>query len=202
VTLDRRSFLRRSVAAAVAIAATPSLDVHAADTASPSAMSGVGSTGVGLTRIGSLYVPRLRANVWNMPIFDGVEDVHLNRGVGLIPGSVGPGEWGNFAIAGHRTKAVRPFYFVERLRRNDAVIVHNEYAWFTYRLIAQRIVVPQASWVLDPAPLPVRTEGETGTSRLLTIVTCTPRGTTEKRWVWWGRLAAVHPPDSRPAAIR
>lgn len=184
------------------LAATPSLAVHTADAEAPSATNGVDNPGVGLTRIGSLYVPRLRANAWNMPIFEGVEDVQFNSGVGLVPGSVGPGEWGDFAIAGHRTKAVRPFYFVERLRRNDAVIVRNEYAWFTCRLIAQRIVVPQASWVLDPAPLPARAEGETGTSRLLTIITCTPRGTTEKRWVWWGRLAAVHPPDSRPAAIR
>jgi sortase A len=149
-----------------------------------------------------MYVPRLRADVWNMPIFDGVEDAQLNRGLGRIPGSAMPGEWGNFAVAGHRTKAVRPFYFVERLRKNDMVVVRTPQAWFTYRLMAQQIVIPQASWVLDPAPAPTKIEGLTGTSRLLTIVTCTPRGTTDKRWIWWGRLTAVNPPDLRPAAIR
>jgi sortase A len=148
-----------------------------------------------------LYVPRLRAQVWNMPVFDGAEDRHLNRGVGRITGSVGPGEWGNFAIAGHRTTAVRPFYYIERLRKNDAVIVRTTTAWFTYRLIAQRIVTPRESWVLDPAPLPARSTSTGGASRLLTIVTCTPRGTTQKRWIWWGRLGAVHPTDAPPAAI-
>ena len=152
-------------------------------------------------RIGALYVPRLRSHVWNMPIFDGVEDHHLDRGVGRISGAAGPGEWGNFAIAGHRTKAVRPFYYIERLRKNDDVIVRTPIAWFTYRLLAQQIVTPRESWVIDPAPFPTQESALAGTSRILTIVTCTPRGTTEKRWIWWGRLTAVHPADTPPAPI-
>ncbi len=154
------------------------------------------------SEVGTMYVPRLRANVWNMPIYDGVSTAQLDRGLGRIPGSVMPGEWGNFSVAGHRTKAVRPFYFVERLRKNDVIIVRTPQAWFTYRLMAQQIVIPQASWVLDPAPAPTKIEGLSGASRLLTIVTCTPRGTTDKRWIWWGRLTAVSPPEIRPPAIR
>ena len=196
-SLDRRAFLRRTAAvlgvgAAGVVVAQPR----------PVEASTVNFEGTHkLGKLGSLYVPRLRSHVWNMPVFDGVEDRHLDRGVGRITGAVGPGEWGNFAIAGHRTKAVRPFYYVERLRKNDEVIVRTPVAWFTYQLLAQQIVTPRESWVVDPAPLPTRNSALTGTSRLLTIVTCTPRGTTEKRWIWWGRLTAVHPADTPPRPI-
>lgn len=190
--MHRRTFLRGGVALAASSASLSAL-VGVADAAE------YGESTIASDLLGSIYVPRLRQQVWNMPVFDGVEDRHLNHGVGRITGSVGPGEWGNFAIAGHRTKAVRPFYFVERLRKNDPVVIRTPQAWFTYRLIAQQIVVPQASWVLDAAPLPA--DGG-GASRLLTIVTCTPRGTTQKRWIWWGRLTAVHPANSRPSVIQ
>jgi sortase A len=196
-SLERRTFLvRAALVVGLGIAGAENV-VSPGARATASTLEG----GHKLGKIGSLYVPRLRAQVWNMPVFDGAEDRHLNRGVGRIAGSVGPGEWGNFAIAGHRTTAVRPFYFIERLRRNDAVIVRTSTAWFTYRLIAQQIVTPRDSWVLDPAPLPARSTTPGGASRLLTIVTCTPRGTTQKRWIWWGRLSAVHPADAPPAAI-
>jgi len=195
--LDRRAFLRRmalvlGVGTGGALAGQPRLVGAYNNSSEDRHKPG---------RIGALYVPRLRSHVWNMPIFDGVEDRHLDRGVGRISGAAGPGEWGNFAIAGHRTKAVRPFYYIERLRKNDDVIVRTPIAWFTYRLLAQQIVTPRESWVIDPAPFPTQESALAGTSRILTIVTCTPRGTTEKRWIWWGHLTAVHPADTPPAPI-
>ena len=152
--------------------------------------------------IGRMYIPRLRAQVWGMPIYEGVSDDELDLGIGWFPTSVEPGMAGNFALAGHRTEAKRPFYFVEKLRKGDELIVRTDAAWFVYRLTRQRIVTPKSTWVLDPVPDPALRSTPDATPRLITIVTCTPRGTTRQRWIWWGSLSAVYPPDSPPPAIK
>jgi len=151
--------------------------------------------------IGRMYIPRLRAQVWGMPIYAGVSDDELDLGIGWFPTSVEPGMSGNFALAGHRTEAKRPFYFVEKLRKGDEVIVRTDAAWFVYRLTRQRIVTPRSTWVLDPVPDPALRATPDAVPRLITLVTCTPRGTTRQRWIWWGSLSAVYPPDSPPPSI-
>jgi LPXTG-site transpeptidase (sortase) family protein len=151
--------------------------------------------------IGRMYVPRLRAQIWGMPVYNGVSDDELDLGIGWFPTSVEPGMAGNFAVAGHRTEAKRPFYYVEKLRKGDEVIVRTDSAWFVYRLTRQRIVTPKSTWVLDPVPDPALRSAPDASPRLITIVTCTPRGSTKQRWIWWGALAAVYPPDAPPPSI-
>jgi LPXTG-site transpeptidase (sortase) family protein len=151
--------------------------------------------------VGRMYIPRLRAQVWGMPIYAGVSDDELDLGFGWFPTSVEPGMAGNFAVAGHRTEAKRPLYFVEKLRKGDEVIVRTDAAWFVYRLTSQRIVTPRSTWVLDPVPDPALRATPDAVPRLITLVTCTPRGTTRQRWIWWGSLSAVYPPDSPPPSI-
>ena len=151
--------------------------------------------------IGQMYIPRLRAQVWGMPIYVGVSDGELDRGIGWFPTSAEPGMAGNFALAGHRTQAKRPFYFIEKLRKSDEVIVRTDAAWFVYRLTRQRIVTPRSTWVLDPVPDPTLRATPDAAPRLITLVTCTPRGTTRQRWIWWGSLSAVYPPESPPPSI-
>jgi sortase A len=46
-----------------------------------------------------LRIPKLRLEV---PVFDGTDDLTLNRGAGRILGTARPGESGNTGIAGHR----------------------------------------------------------------------------------------------------
>lgn len=151
--------------------------------------------------VGRMYIPRLRAQVWGIPIYAGVSDDELDLGFGWFPTSVEPGMAGNFAVAGHRTEAKRPLYFVEKLRKGDEVIVRTEAAWFVYRLTRQRIVTPRSTWVVDPVPDPALRATPDAMRRLITLVTCTPRGTTRQRWIWWGSLSAVYPPDSPPPSI-
>ena len=50
--------------------------------------------------IAILTIPRLHLRV---PIFDGTDEVTLNRGIGRIAGTGMPGKDGNLAIAGHRS---------------------------------------------------------------------------------------------------
>lgn len=51
-----------------------------------------------------LEIARLRIRV---PVFDGTDDLTLNRGVGRIIGSAKPGTSGNIGIAGHRDGCFR-----------------------------------------------------------------------------------------------
>jgi sortase A len=51
------------------------------------------------TPLAVLRIPKLQLEV---PVFDGTDDLTLNRGVGRIRGMARPGEKGNVGIAGHR----------------------------------------------------------------------------------------------------
>src|SRR5215469_7117952 len=46
-----------------------------------------------------LKIPKLRIEA---PVLEGIDDLTLNSGVGLIPGTALPGHFGNTGIAGHR----------------------------------------------------------------------------------------------------
>ena len=77
-----------------------------------------------------LSIPRLRLDV---PVFEGTDDLTLNRGAGRILGTARPGERGNIGIAAHRDgffrglKDVRPGDRIElsRLRRKVVYTVDN-----------------------------------------------------------------------------
>ena len=56
-----------------------------------------------------LYIPRIRNEVWGVPIFEGVESKQLRSGVGHFPQSQILGEEGNFSLFGHRTSDGQPF---------------------------------------------------------------------------------------------
>ncbi|MGA0804823.1 MAG: hypothetical protein ACO3QU_08085, partial [Ilumatobacteraceae bacterium] len=68
-SLERRAFLvRAALVVGLGIAGAESV-VSPGTRATASMLEG----GHKLGKIGSLYVPRLRAQVWNMPVFDGAE---------------------------------------------------------------------------------------------------------------------------------
>jgi sortase A len=77
-----------------------------------------------------LSIPRLRLDV---PVFEGTDELTLNRGAGRIVGTARPGERGNIGIAAHRDgffrglKDVRPGDRIElaQLRRKFAYTVDN-----------------------------------------------------------------------------
>ena len=77
-----------------------------------------------------LTIPRLRLDV---PVFEGTDELTLNRGAGRIVGTAWPGERGNIGIAAHRDgffrglKDVRPGDRIElaQLRRKFAYTVDN-----------------------------------------------------------------------------
>jgi sortase A len=60
--------------------------------------------------IGILRIPKIDVEV---PVLEGTDDLTLNRGVGHVAGTAGPGQNGNVAIAGHRDGFFRGLKDVE-----------------------------------------------------------------------------------------
>lgn len=142
-----------------------------------------------------MYIPRLRDKVWGLPVVEGVKTAQLAEGAGHYPGSAMPGEVGNFAVAAHRATHDEPFRDIDQLRVGDKVYVQTQTAWYTYILDKDKIVDPDAIWVVDPVP---GKPGAVPTQELITLTTCNPRWASYERWIWWGHLVATTPADQGP----
>jgi len=104
-----------------------------------------------------LKVPSLGLEV---PVFDGTDEVILNRGAGRIESTALPGQPGNIGIAGHRDGFFRQLSDVSL---GDTIIVETIGSSATYTIEDILVVEPSDVWVLDP----------TG-SQTVTLVTCYP----------------------------
>ncbi len=131
---------------------------------------------------GVLYAPRLGAD-YRRPIGQGtsVEQV-LNRvGVGHYRHSALPYQDGNFALAAHRTTYGGSFNNIDRFVPGDKIYIETNWGWFEYEVIESRVVEPSALWAVSADPLKL------GPARYLTLTTCTPRYTAEKRLAVWAK---------------
>src|SRR5215472_3825668 len=94
------------------------------------------------------------------PLFDGTDDVTLNRGLGRISGTARVGQFGNIGIAGHRDGFFRG---LKDIRLGNAVELSRPGFSDEYVISRIQIVDPGDVHVLDPS-----------TSPALTLVTCFP----------------------------
>ncbi len=104
-----------------------------------------------------LSIPKLRLEV---PVFDGTNELILNRGAGRIRGTARPGEAGNIGIAAHRDGFFRG---LKEIRPGDKIelLIHTQK--LTYLVDKIVIVSPYNVEVLKARPRPS-----------LTLVTCYP----------------------------
>jgi len=91
-----------------------------------------------------LSIPRLRLDV---PVFDGTDDLTLNRGAGRIAGTARPGERGNIGVAAHRDGFFRG---LKDIRPGDRIEVAQSYHKFVYTVDNISIVDPGDVTVLQP----------------------------------------------------
>jgi sortase A len=104
-----------------------------------------------------LHIDKLTLNVL---VFEGTDDLTLNRGVGRITGTALPGESGNIGIAGHRDGFFRG---LKDIAVGDAVELTTPKQKATYTVDQIEIVTPADVHVLQPRGAPS-----------LTMVTCYP----------------------------
>lgn len=104
-----------------------------------------------------LSIPRLRLDV---PVFEGTDELTLNRGAGRIAGTAHPGERGNVGIAAHRDGFFRS---LKDVRLGDQVELEQLRHKFVYSVDNITIVDPSDVTVLQARRQPS-----------LTLVTCYP----------------------------
>lgn len=104
-----------------------------------------------------LSIPRLRLDV---PVFEGTDELTLNRGAGRIVGTARPGEQGNIGIAAHRDGFFRG---LKDVRPGDRIELAQLRRKFVYTVDNISVVDPGDVTVLHARP-----------EASLTLVTCYP----------------------------
>jgi sortase A len=109
------------------------------------------------TPLGVLNVPRLNIRV---PVFEGTDDLVLNRGVGWITGTARPGQAGNTGIAGHRDGFFRA---LKDIAVGDEIRMDTLRGVLRYKVDQLEVVTPDDVTVLH------KRQAES-----ITLVTCYP----------------------------
>ena len=108
----------------------------------------------------AIALMRVRRLGLEAPVFEGVDDLTLNRGVGHIPGTALPWENGNVSFAGHRDGFFRA---LKDIIPGDEIEVLTTTKRYTYSVDQVVLVLPKDVSVLTP-----------GSYQSLTLVTCYP----------------------------
>jgi sortase A len=95
-----------------------------------------------------------------VPVFEGTDELALNRGVGWIAGTTRPGQKGNVGIAGHRDGFFRKLQYIAA---GDPIELVTSAAKATFTVDKIEIVNPTDVAVLRPRRVPS-----------LTLTTCYP----------------------------
>lgn len=107
--------------------------------------------------VGEVYFPVLEVG---MPVFHGVSEDELAKGVGHVPGSGFPGEGGNIVLSGHRDTVFRR---LGELEAGNKIVVAYGDGLYTYKIARIRIVDKEDTSVVVSRP-----------REMLTITTCYP----------------------------
>jgi sortase A len=166
--------------------------------------SGQSSVKVDAGVAGSIIrIPRF-GDDYQVPVLEGTSDDVLASGFGHFDDTAGPGQVGNYALAGHRVTHGEPLRDMPDLEVGDKVIVETRKTVYTYELVTggDDLTVPfTAGWVLDPLPTNPEDGGveppQKPGQRLLTLTTCSELFHTDDRLVAFGVLV-----DKRPRVAR
>lgn len=130
-----------------------------------------------------------------MYVVDSAAWTALRRGPGHYSSSAMPGEDGNLAIAGHRSTYGAPFADIDTLSDGDTIhVIDRDGATWVYAYREQRVVEPEAMWVIGRDPLGVG-------APTITLTTCHPRHSSRQRLIVWGELIVVPDPPASPAEV-
>ena len=132
-----------------------------------------------------IVIPRLHLR---MHVVSGISDDRLALGVGWYRRGPKPGTKGNIGLAGHRTTYPAPFFFLDKMRVTDSVIliVGNE----MHRYLVKANEVGEPYDVVQPNNIGVL--AYLGYDSV-TLTTCTPIGTTNQRLIVHAKLMKRSP---------
>ncbi|MFZ5823619.1 MAG: sortase [Bacillota bacterium] len=126
-----------------------------------------------------LEIPRIGVKYL---VGEGIENEVLAKGPGRYPQTSLPGEMGNAALAGHRTVRGRPAFFfaINELQPGDPIHIGYRDKQLTFEVEKVFLTTPFDLSVLHPTPY-----------QALTLTTCDPPGSDEKRLIVRARLVKV-----------
>jgi sortase A len=133
--------------------------------------------------LGKLLIPSIGVSEY---VVEGTDADNLRKGPGHYPDTPLPGQHGTSAIAGHRTTYGAPFRNLDKLKRNDRIVVELPYGTFVYRVDKTQIVDDSALWVTK----------RVGHDQLV-LTACHPLYSAAQRIVAFARLT-----ERRPAKVR
>lgn len=131
----------------------------------------------------SIFIDKISVNA---PIIYSEKEINeksfqlaLRNGVVHFPETALPGENGNVVVFGHSSGAwwvpgnyKHVFTLLDKLSANDIVAIEYQGISYKYKIKSSRVVLPTEVSVLNPTDIPT-----------LTLITCYPVGTNEKRLV-------------------
>ncbi|HEX3708036.1 MAG TPA: class E sortase [Mycobacteriales bacterium] len=139
--------------------------------------------------IAILRIPRFGPK-YAFVIVQGTSTADLIKGPGHYPGTAMPGQVGNFAVAGHRTTYLHPFYSINRLRSGDPIVLETRTRWLTYTVENIPGTTARYSEIVSPSDIAVAyavpdqsDPSLAGTQRILTFTSCNPRYSAAQRIV-------------------
>ncbi len=156
--------------------------------------------------IGLLRVERWGSD-YEMPIIPGNDLLDAKGRAALASGvawyelGAGPGEVGNFVIAGHRSGRGAVFKKILDLRAGDIIEIETRTHLYKYELRMNGDEIRlnfDTRWPLYPVPDP-DARGETPTEPVLTMITCAEMFHTDDRRVVIGDLVEVIEKPAAPA---
>lgn len=131
-----------------------------------------------LTRI---IIPKIKVNVI---VVEGVSGNALRAGAGHYESSSLPGDFGNVAIAGHRTGFGAPFRNIDKLTQGDEVVLITPIGRYTYQVMGP-FDGHSNPWVTVPTDLSVT---QPTAEPSLTLTTCDPPHTSLNRLIVRAKL--------------
>lgn len=144
-----------------------------------------------------IEIPRF-GPTFAVPLLEGDGPDVLAAGFGHITGTAGPGQVGNFVIAGHRVTHGEPLRNMPRLEAGDEIKVLTRRLEYDYRLTTggHDLTVPfTATWVTTPLPHNPMLGGvepsPKSRQRLITVTTCAELFHTDNRLVAFGILVGT-----------
>lgn len=128
------------------------------------------------TVLGRIIIPAAAIDIL---LLEGTTAKDLNWGAGHIPSTPMPGEVGNCAIAGHRNYTFGSYFSrLDEVKVGDHITIEYKGTEFEYEVYKILTVLPTDSSVL----------AQTKNNSIVTLITCTPRGSNTHRLIVHGKL--------------
>lgn len=145
---------------------------------------------------GVVYIPRLGQN-YARPLAEGVgTDVLDTLGLGRYPTTQMPGEYGNFALAGHRQTNGAVLDSIDLLQNGDNIYIRTAEGYYTYRVYEHKIVLPTQVEVIAPNPDIPEAPADDADRRLLTLTSCHPRYGDTERYIVHAEFVSWQPAEA------